>query len=93
MSFTKLWRRVYPSSRCLTPVRSSGDGIDGYVVPIRDVEALKVAMKRLFEDDELRRRMAINARKRAEEFPWSVYRTTQAERVGRLIENWRAQCR
>ena len=52
------------------------DGKDGFVVPIRDVEALAEKMEKLYRDEQLRREMGVNARKRAEEFTWERYRKT-----------------
>jgi alpha-maltose-1-phosphate synthase len=50
------------------------DGIDGFIVPIRDVEALKAAILKLYEDRELREWMGQNARERARLFTWARYR-------------------
>jgi hypothetical protein len=41
------------------------DGMDGILTPPGDVEALAAALKRLFEDDNLRRQMGAAALKRA----------------------------
>ena len=50
------------------------DGVDGFVVPIRDAEALADRIERLYGDPALRREMSIKARERALEFPWRRYR-------------------
>lgn len=57
------------------------DGVEGFIVPIRDVEALKEKILVLYEDRELRETMGTNARKRAEEFTWATYR----RKVGYLL--------
>jgi glycosyltransferase involved in cell wall biosynthesis len=49
------------------------DSEEGYIVPIRNVEALCAALERLRADAPLRERMARAARARAEEFPWARY--------------------
>lgn len=49
------------------------DGIDGFIVPIRDVEALTQRISRLAGDPNLRAQMAGKARKRALEFTWKRY--------------------
>jgi glycosyltransferase involved in cell wall biosynthesis len=49
-------------------------GIEGYVVPIRDVDALVDALEKLAADGGLRAILAVNARRRAEEFDLSAYR-------------------
>lgn len=50
------------------------DGIDGYVIPIRDVGAIKEKILGLYEDPEKRCYMAQSARKRVETgFSWGDY--------------------
>jgi len=49
------------------------DGVDGFVVPIRDVDALAERIERLYVDVELRRAMSAEARRRAMQFPWERY--------------------
>ena len=49
------------------------DGVDGFVVPPADVEALAERMERLGADPALRESMAVAARLRAEAFDWPRY--------------------
>jgi hypothetical protein len=49
------------------------DGVEGFVVPARDVEALAERIERLGADPELRARMSSEARARAESFGWPRY--------------------
>lgn len=63
------------------------DDQDGIIVPIRDVDALMLAIERLYKDPELRRSMARNARARAEEFSWSNY----GNRLAALLTTWLAE--
>ena len=60
------------------------DGVDGFIVPIRDVEALKEKMLLLYQNKELRDRMSQQARKRAESFTWQAYR----QRLGSIVQNF-----
>lgn len=55
------------------------DGVDGFVVPIRDADAIAERLLALRRDPDLRQRMGLAARRRAEEFTW--------ERFGRQIVN------
>jgi glycosyltransferase involved in cell wall biosynthesis len=46
------------------------DGVEGFIVPIRDPDALAERMERLRADSRLRREMGQAARARAEQFTW-----------------------
>jgi glycosyltransferase involved in cell wall biosynthesis len=50
------------------------EGQEGFIVPIRDVEALMKRIERLYRDRALRAAMADAARRRATEFTWAHYR-------------------
>lgn len=60
------------------------DGVDGFIVPIRDVEKLKEKMLLLYQDRELRQRMAVQARITAESFTWQAYR----QRLGTIMRSF-----
>ncbi len=49
------------------------DGVEGFVIPVGDTEALKDRIERLYHDKQLRARMGKAARKRAEELTWEEY--------------------
>lgn len=59
------------------------DGVEGFIVPIRDVEALKEKILLLYRDSDLRNEMAAKARKRSEEFTWVAYR----QRIATLLRD------
>ena len=63
------------------------DGKEGFIVPIRSVEALAEKIELLYRDKELRQQMSNNARLRAEEFPWERYRQDIGNTVRALIAN------
>ena len=46
---------------------------DGFIVPIRNVEALKEKILFLYEHKELCQEMGLRARKKAEQFSWAQY--------------------
>jgi glycosyltransferase involved in cell wall biosynthesis len=50
------------------------DGVDGFIVPPRDVDAILERLGQLRDDPDLRFRMALNARLRSQEFTWERYR-------------------
>jgi glycosyltransferase involved in cell wall biosynthesis len=56
------------------------DGIDGFIIPERDQQAVCDALDRLYRDPELRQRMGRSAAARALEFSWDAY-ATKALRV------------
>ncbi len=70
------------------------DGIEGFVVPVGDVEALAARMRQLHDDPNLRQRMSEAARARAEGFSWEnfyrrvgiMYRTALAQGGAALAE-------
>lgn len=61
---------VITTPNCGSVVR---DGIDGFIVPIRDPDALAEKMELLARDRELLVWMSQNARERALEFSWEKY--------------------
>ena len=63
------------------------DGLDGYLVPPRDVDTIVDRLQRLRNDPELRTWMGLNARKRAMSFSWEVYRRKAVSHV----EEWLQQ--
>lgn len=61
---------VITTPHCGSVVR---DGLEGFIVPIRDSQALADRIATLLGDRDLRRRMGAAARARAREFSWSRY--------------------
>ncbi len=57
------------------------DGVDGFVVPIRDADAIADRLRYLHEHPGVRERMGTAARRRAEAFSWERY----GERVVELV--------
>jgi glycosyltransferase involved in cell wall biosynthesis len=49
------------------------EGVDGFVVPIRDPQALATALRRLYDDPDRRHAMGRVAATRAREFTWERY--------------------
>ncbi len=61
------------------------DGIEGFIVPIRDIEALKEKILLLYQDRQLREEMGRRARQRAEEYTWEAYQQRVAELFRALL--------
>jgi glycosyltransferase involved in cell wall biosynthesis len=61
---------VITTPNCGSVVR---DGIDGFVVPIRNPKALAESIETIITDRALRAQMSANARNRAREFSWDRY--------------------
>jgi len=59
------------------------DGIEGLIVPPRDVNALRQSIQKLAVNAELRRVMGLAARRRAEEYSWSKYH----QRLAAIIQD------
>ncbi|MGO9464343.1 MAG: glycosyltransferase family 4 protein [Isosphaeraceae bacterium] len=67
------------------------DGVEGFIVPPRDVDALAERMERLGCDPALRARMARAARARALEFDWPRYHASLITVVDDLVSSTRKQ--
>ena len=50
------------------------DGIEGYVVPVQDPDAIKEKIESLYYNIPLRKKMGMAARLRAETFSWEAYK-------------------
>lgn len=61
------------------------DGIDGFVVPIRDVDAIAQSIEMLRANPDLRRQMGLSARRRALEFSWDRFEADAANRVAEML--------
>lgn len=61
------------------------DGEDGYLIPIRDCDALCQRLHDLHADAGLRGRLGASARRRAEAFPWSRYREELVARYREMV--------
>jgi glycosyltransferase involved in cell wall biosynthesis len=62
------------------------DGIDGFIVPIRDSEALAAKIELLAGNPELLQWVSQNARQRAQEFSWDKYEARLTEVIQRALE-------
>lgn len=49
------------------------DGVDGFVIPVRDVVAIRDKLTALYEDPGLRDKMGESARERMERYTWEAY--------------------
>jgi glycosyltransferase involved in cell wall biosynthesis len=49
------------------------DGREGFVVPIRDPSTIAACIAQLQDDEDLRREMAVHARRLAEGYSWAAY--------------------
>jgi len=69
------------------------DGLEGFIVPPRDVPALAARLEQLGLDPNLRARMAGAARSRALAFDWPRYHAALAEVVSDLVGHERDRSR
>lgn len=61
------------------------DGVEGFIVPIRDSAAIATCLERLHDDPLRLAEMSRAARQRAGEFTWANYETTLAACVGQAL--------
>jgi glycosyltransferase involved in cell wall biosynthesis len=57
------------------------DGVDGFIVPIRDPAAIAQKLETLYQDPSLRARIGRKAREKALRFGWDVYAARAADAV------------
>jgi glycosyltransferase involved in cell wall biosynthesis len=57
------------------------DGVEGFVVPIRDPEAIALRLEQLYQDPKLREQMGREARQQALRFSWDIYSRRAADAV------------
>lgn len=57
------------------------DGVDGYVIPCGDAQAIVDRLERLYRNRDLRLEMGRNARQQAERWPWTRYARAAADLV------------
>jgi glycosyltransferase involved in cell wall biosynthesis len=62
------------------------DGVDGFIVPIRDVTAICESIEKLHRDRELAREMGASARKHVEQYTWENYSRELARRYVEIGE-------
>jgi len=63
------------------------DNVEGFIIPIRDVEAIKEKLDWCYSHPQELANMGRNARQKAEELHWGVYRQKLASRVTEIINN------
>ena len=61
------------------------DGVDGFIVPIRDQDALKLRLLFLYENRDAARAMGEAARKRVRDFSWETYESRLMDIYGELM--------
>jgi len=61
------------------------DGVEGFVVPPRDVEVLAERIERLGSNEDLRAKMGQRARSRAEQFTWHTYAKRFVDTYERVV--------
>ena len=63
------------------------DGIDGFIIPIRDVEALKEKLIYLYENPDICKAMGQSAKERVSKgFSWDDYRERMVKEYERILE-------
>jgi glycosyltransferase involved in cell wall biosynthesis len=62
------------------------DGVEGFIIPIRDVEALKEKLEWCYSHPQELAEMGRAARRKAEKLTWSLYRQQLASKVKEILE-------
>ena len=63
------------------------DGVDALLVPPNDPDAMAAAVKRILSEPGLAERLSKNARKKAEQFDWSIILPQWERLIEEVIEN------
>jgi glycosyltransferase involved in cell wall biosynthesis len=63
------------------------DGVDGWVLPIRDADAIADRLRRLYDDRNLQRTMGRAAREKAKQYPWARYGQAVLEGTAPLLRS------
>jgi glycosyltransferase involved in cell wall biosynthesis len=63
------------------------DGVEGFIVPVRDVEALKEKIEWCYRHPQALAEMGRAARRKAEQLTWDLYRQKLANQVQALLSN------
>lgn len=63
------------------------DSVEGFIIPVRDVEALKEKLEWCYRHPQELARMGQAARQKAEQLTWDLYRQRLARRVQELFLN------
>jgi alpha-maltose-1-phosphate synthase len=61
------------------------DGSEGFIVPIRSIDALKEKILLFYQNRSLRAEMGHNARALAEQFSWQAYRTKLSNLIANML--------
>ncbi|MBW4686012.1 MAG: glycosyltransferase family 4 protein [Komarekiella atlantica HA4396-MV6] len=62
------------------------DGVEGFIVPIRDVETLKEKLEWCYSHPQELAEMGRAARRKAEQYNWSLYRQTLTSKVKDILK-------
>jgi len=71
---------VITTPHCGSVVR---DGVDGFLIPVRDATALADRIQKVISDRPLRAKLGSAARERAQQFLWANYRANLLEAIRR----------
>jgi starch synthase len=63
------------------------DGVEGFIVPVRDVETLKEKLEWCYRHPQELKEMGRAARRRAEELTWKLYRQRLSVQVQKLLSD------